>query len=157
MGVSIYLFATHRDCERLSTVIHEMGMYILPILMEQEEIDPSDDPSKRPYCYVTRVPRERLHPYGDPPGIGPATDPLIGFMRPYENDSGMLIVGRLYCSDDVPELFADTLPLFRKLRRWIQKNWHWLPEGQYAGPEAFVRIQNGAKRAYFPEMKKDID
>jgi hypothetical protein len=122
---------------------------LLPILLSQPEELPPDDPSERPFVYLSPKPIEELHPYGNPPGIGPATDALLSLMKPYYKDD-TLVVGRLYSSSDVPELFAVTKPYFTEIAKWIKNEWSKLPTGQYLGTEAAALKNKGAKLAYFP-------
>jgi len=150
MGFSVYVFAGPNDnrvfCER----VREYGLRMYPILLQQPEITASDDPAAYPFCYLSPCPREDLHPYGDPLCIGSATDPLLDFMRPYFTPPALVVIGRLYCSNDVPALFAVTRPYFHRLAKWIRANWARLPTGQYIGPEAQALVEGGAKLAYFP-------
>ena len=150
MGLSLYYFAGPRDNQALSEFARSLGLRIFAILAEKPEIMPSDDPSVGPFCYLCPVPREELHPYGSPPGIGPATDPLIDFWRSYFHRPDALVIGRLYCSDDVPDLFRITKPYFSKLAKWVRGKWEKLPEGQFIGPEGQSLLEKGVKLAYFP-------
>jgi hypothetical protein len=121
-----------------------------PILMSQPEDPPDYDPASGPFSYLSFQTREELHPYGNPPGIGPATDPLLQFMLPYFKPPDLLVIGRLYCSNDHKGYFQMTRPYFMKLRAWIRKNWKKLPTRQYIGPEAEALVEQGARLAYFP-------
>jgi hypothetical protein len=149
MGLIVYLFAGPQDYRAFGDYCRSLGLRMYPILLHQPEELPTDDPSQYPFCYLSQVPREELHPYGDPQGISSAADPLLDLMKPYFRDN-TLVIGRLYCSDDVPRLFAVTKPLFSKLEKWIRKKWHKLPTGQYIGPEAKALEAKGANLAYFP-------
>ena len=149
MGLSIYLFAAPADTRAFCDFAASLELSMYPILMGQAEVMASSDPSLGPFCYLSPVPRERLHPYGNPERIGPATDPLIEFMRPYVEDR-TLVIGRLYCSDDVPGLYAISRPIFHRLAKWIRSNWERLPTGQYIGPEAQSLRAEGFELAYFP-------
>jgi hypothetical protein len=122
---------------------------MLPILWDKPEFAPSSDPRLHPFCYLSLVPRDRLHPYGNTKGISDATDPLIEFMRPYVSDK-TLVIGRLFCSDDVPELFRATRPVFHRLAEWVRSNWERLATGQYIGPEAQRLRADGFELLYFP-------
>ncbi len=149
MGLSIYLSAGPQDYRAMSEYGRSLGLKFYPILMSQSEDSLTDDPSEGPFAYLSPLPREKLHPYGNPPGIGSATDPLLDLMKPYvENNT--LVIGSLYCSDDAAELFEVTKPYFSKLASWIRKHWERLPTGQYIGPEANELLKQGAKLAYFP-------
>ena len=149
MGLSIYVFAGPQDYRALSEHARSCGLRFYPTLLMHPEEKLEDDPSNRPFAYLSLRPREELHPYGNPPGIGPATDPLLELMKPYLKDS-TLVIGQLYCSDDNPQLFMVTKPLFSKLASWIKKHWQKLPTGQYIGPEAKLLMDQGTKLAYFP-------
>ena len=148
MGRSVYFFCTAADNQLLSEEAIRVGLRMYPILMSQEEIQTSDDPIDGPFCYLSVVPRSETHPYGDPPIIGPATDPLLDSMRAYYKPP-TLVMGRIYWSDDVPELAKITKPYFLKLFKWIKKQWHRNADGQYMGWEAKKLHDSGqAQLAY---------
>lgn len=149
MGLSIYLFAGPTDSRCLCELCQSVGLRMYPILMNQPEMVPTDDPAARPFCFLSFLAREELHPYGNPPRISDATDPLLELMFPYFKNN-LLVIGRIFCSNDVPDLFRITKPWFRKLAKWIRGNWEKLPTGQYVGPEAKSLLEAGAKLAYFP-------
>jgi hypothetical protein len=70
-------------------------------------------------------------------------------MKPYCSRN-TLVIGRLYCSDDIPELYTEIKPFYAKVEMWIKTHWKRLPTGQYIGPEAIKLENDGAKKAYFP-------
>jgi hypothetical protein len=150
MGSSVYVFAAQQDNERFCEFASSLGLRIYPILMEQPELAPSDDPGDGPFCWLSPLARGQLHPYGKRPGIGDATDPLIEYMRPYFRAPDLLVIGRVYCSSDVKELHVIRKPYFSKLAKWIRSHWQRLPTGQYIGPEAMKLKEGGVKLAYFP-------
>jgi hypothetical protein len=150
MGLSIYMFAGPTDNRALSEYILSLGLRMYPILMQQPEIALDDDPAAYPYCFLSAIQREDLHPYGSPARIGAATDPLLQMMRPYFREPNLLVVGDIFCSDDVRELFGVTKPIFTKLSKWIRKHWERLQTGQYIGPQAQMLHAQRATLAYFP-------
>ncbi len=149
MGLSIYLFAGPADYKAFSGHCRSIGLKFYPILANMPEEHLTDDPAQYPFAYLSVHPMEALHPYGNPSVIGSATDPLLELMKPYLKGN-TLVIGRLYCSDDVPEFYAVTRPIFSKLAKWIKKDWRRLPTGQYCGPEADSLMNTGATLAYFP-------
>jgi hypothetical protein len=149
MGLSVYLFAGPKDYRAFSEYSRSTGLRMYSILVDQPEETSPENPSLYPFVYLSPHAREELHPYGQPPGIGPATEPLLELMKPYFKDN-VLVIGRIYCSNDLPQLFAVTKPWFMRLRKWIKNEWERLPTGQYIGPEAKELEHKGAKLAYFP-------
>jgi hypothetical protein len=122
-----------------------------PILLSQPEVNPTDNPSTNPFCYLSPLPMSELHPNGTPPGIGPATDPLLEFSFAYFLPPDKLVLGGLHCSTDVPDFFPVAKPYFRKLAKWISANWKTLPGGQfYIAPEVESLLANGARLVNFP-------
>ncbi len=150
MGLTIDLFAGPSDSRGLSEHIFSLGLRMYPILLSQREISLDDDPAEYPYCFISPLCREQLHPYGNPPRIGAATDPLIQMMRPYFRKPDLLVIGDLHCSDDVSSLFQVTNPIFQKLSKWVSSNWYKLPAGGYIGPEARRLLELGVRLSYLP-------
>jgi hypothetical protein len=150
MGQGIYFFAAPHDNRILCEYAESIGLRLLPPLVEQSEIRASDDPVTGPFCYLSPLPRDQLHPYGIRPLIGPATDPLIEFLRSYFRPPDLLVMGRLFCSDDVPAFCRVTNKYYTCLTKWIRENWKKMPEGQYIGHQAQHLLENGVALAYFP-------
>src|SRR5207302_1357834 len=100
MAQCIYLFAGPSDNRALSEYVLSLDLRMYPILIQQPEFSVADDPVAYPFSFLSPTKREHLHPYGNPLRISDATDPLIELMRPYLKDN-TLVIGRLYCSDDV--------------------------------------------------------
>jgi hypothetical protein len=155
MGEAIYYYAARDDNRRLCEFATSLGLSIFPILTEKPPIMPTDDPVKGPCCFLSPVPRSKLHPYGSPPGIGDTTDPLIEFMRSYHHAPDALVMGRVYCSDDVRDFVPITKPYFNKIANWIKQEWAMVPDGhQYIGPEAQSLVRSGAKLFQLPPNVK---
>jgi hypothetical protein len=154
MGIAIYFFAGTEDNKTLCDFAASLGLSMLPILMEQPAISPSDDPAKGPFCYLSPFPRGELHPYGRPPKISAATDPLIEFLRSYRYAPDALVMGRVYCSDDVPAFVPITKPYFTKIADWIRRDWAKVPGGQHIGPEAKSLLQGGTRLLQLPPNVK---
>ena len=149
MAQCIYLFAGPSDNRALSEYVLSLDLRMYPILIQQPEFSVADDPVAYPFSFLSPTKREHLHPYGNPLRISDATDPLIELMRPYLKDN-TLVIGRLYCSDDVKTFFTVTKPYFAKIAEWIRNQWHRLPTGQYIGPEAQCLMEGGVQLAFFP-------
>ena len=149
MAASVYYFACREDHLALWSVIESVGLTVIPVLVQAPLPSRRDDPASGWLVYLSPVPREALHPYGQPPGYGPATDPIIELLQGYDKGS-YLVMGRVYWSDDVPEFGKVTLPYFRKIRSWIRANWEKLPDGQYIGPAAKLAASNGVELKTFP-------
>lgn len=148
MGKAIYLFAGPADNRALTDFALSIGLRVLAPLYADGDIS-SSNPAKGPFCFLSLVPHGATHPYGNPLGIGPATDPLIEFMRSYFKDP-YLVMGRIYCSLDSKRLAEKTVPYYSKLARWIRKNWERNSDRQYVGPHAKQLIEQGAIIAYLP-------
>lgn len=149
LGRGIYFFADTTDNQQLCDYAASIGLHLYPPLADARELTSSDDPTDRPFCFLSPVPKESLHPYGNPRIIGTATDPLLEFLRSYHHGSH-LVIGRIHWSDDVPDLAKETKPFFLMLTKWIQKHWEKLPDGQYVGPNAKSRMDGGAVCAQLP-------
>lgn len=157
MGASIYYFAGPTDNHALSDYAQSLGLRIYAPLIDRPEISASEDPCCGPFCFLSPVPKEELHPYGNPLGICDALDPLIEFWRASYRSPDLLVMGRLYCSDDgihssdeARTLYDKRKPFFAKLAKWIKSKWKKLPTRQYIGPEAERLLESGAKLAYLP-------
>jgi|GEM_PF-761984 len=149
MGRSVYLFAGPADYRAFSEYARSLNLRFYPFLIGQPEEQLDDNPADYPFAYLSIFPRDQLHPYGKDMRIGPATDPLIELVKPYFKDQ-LLVMGRLHCSNNNPDRFAVTKPLFTKLAQWIRRHWEQLPTKQYIGPEAKSLSAQGAMIAFFP-------
>lgn len=149
MGQGIYFFTSNQDNQLLCEYGRAIGLHLVAPMADAGELSPSDDPTGKPFCYLSTVSKDQLHPYGNPRIVGPATDPLLEFLRSYRDD-GKIVMGRIHWSDDVPELSEQTKPYFSKLKRWIKKNWEQLPDGQFIGPQAQRLVDEGAECIQLP-------
>lgn len=114
MGSSVEFFAGPADDIALCAEVKNFGLHLVtPWLDQLGRVDP-EQPSKGAFWFLSFLPIEDLHPYGDPPvQISDATDPLIELLRSYY-DPPFIIAGRLYWSDDVPALSRQTKPYYSK-------------------------------------------
>ena len=150
MGSSLYIFSGPKDYQELEGEIRRRGLHMYPILMEQPELALANDPAARPFCFLSHLARHELHPYGNPPRICDATDPLLSFMRPYFKPPDLLVMGRIHCSADVPKFYDVMMPYFRGLAGWVKAHWEKLDSGEYIGPEATTIRDAGARLVTFP-------
>ena len=100
---------------------------------------------------------EQLHPYGDPPIlIAEVIDPMLDVVRAYDKD-GYLVLGGVYWNNDYKGIGAKVLPFYRKIQRWIRKNWTKYGDF-YMGPEASRLVEEeGAQRVnFFPGNEPKI-
>ncbi len=108
-----------------------------------------------PFCYLSPLPQNELHPYGEPKVlVSDATDPIMRFMRAYYK-TPYLVLGHVYWSNDVPRLASITRPYFQQIARWIRREWR-KPDGwdSYCGPEAQSLLESGAQPVNFlPEAQ----
>jgi len=158
MGKAVYFFAGPQDSAAIARFANSIGLQLVSPLANEPEISPEEDPRLGPFVYLTPLQKGEMHPYGYPPKIGPATDPLLEFWRSYFTPTPpVLVMGRLFCSDDVPKYFDITRPYFSKLTKWMRGAWKKLPEGQFIGPDAQKLAECGAELAYFsPGVPVDI-
>lgn len=155
MANAICYFAGSEDNRVLCEFLTSLGLSMFPILMDQPEIMPGDDPAAGPFCYLSPLPRSQLHPYGRPLGIGHGTDPLLGLFRSYLSPPDGLVMGQLHCPDDVAFLHTIIRPYFTRIASWIRREWVKLPDGhQYIGPEALSLAENGTKLLQLPPSVK---
>jgi hypothetical protein len=152
MGTSVMIFAGPKDDRALVEYAASLGLRLVPPRLDQVGTVAFEEPSQGPFWYLSFLPVENLHPYGNPPvKVGSATDPLIEFIRSYY-EPPYLVAGRVYWSTDVPDLARQTKPHFTKLARWIRKHWKRRKEdGYYIGPDAQRLVEEGkAQPVYFP-------
>jgi hypothetical protein len=140
MGSSVSFFCGSKDTESLTEYATSLGLFLVPLLSDSNQ-RVSTDTSEYPFCYVSLVPAEQLHPYGDPAIVSNAKDPLIEFLRAYYK-APYLVSGRIYWSTDHKEHAAITKSAYAKLARWVRTNWK-KREGHsfYFGPEAEKLIE----------------
>lgn len=140
-------FAGPEDDRRLCEYAASLGLSVLPMLWGREK---PGDPKEYPACFLSALPSEKLHPYGNPPVIGPATDPLLEFTRSYYT-APFLVAGRIYWSDDAELLAKETKGYFAKLSSWIKKRWHRRSDGYFVGPDGERLLREGlAQVTYLP-------
>ena len=141
MGSSVGFYCGNKDIESLSQYVKSLGLTLVAPDINQ---DVPVEPFEGPYCYISTRPLSELSPYGNPPiRVSDATDPLIGFMRAYQKEN-YLVLGHLYLSNDVPELFKQVKPHYNKLNKWIKTNWGKYGDF-YIGLEAKSLQANGAE------------
>ena len=143
MGSSISFYCSSSDYEALVEHAESIGLVLTSTMVDKPL---NKDPQFGPYCFLSVIPESKLHPYGSPPvKISDATDPVIGFMRPYYKKP-YLVAGHIHWSDDVPHLAAQTKPYYQRMVKWIGKEWEKLPGGGfYIGPEAKSLAESGAQ------------
>lgn len=149
MGQSVCFFAGPGDNQALCEYALSIGLKIQPPLVGEPAVSPTDDPSAGPFCYLTPVPESELHPYGNPPRVSDAIDPLLLFMRSYHQPP-YLIMGHIHWSDDVPHLAKLTKRYFSKMAKWLEQNWRKHSAGEFIGPEAWRLVQLGAQLTDLP-------
>lgn len=148
MGSSIGFYCGRTDNAELTAFALSIGLHIVPPRLDRESAGEPDE--NGPFCYLSTLPREALHPYGEPPvQIADVKDPLIRFMRGFYKDQ-YLVLGHMYWNNDVAALAGVTRPYFQKLARWIRQRWR-KPDGwvSYCGPEAFSLLERGAQTVNF--------
>jgi hypothetical protein len=145
MGSSICFYCSHSDNENLQSFAMSLGLHLISTNINDEV---SLDPSVRPLCYLSIVPKPELHPYGNPPiRVTEALDPMIFFMRSYFKEN-YLVLGQIQWQTDVNSLAIQTKPYYQKLTRWIRKEWE--KDGSfYIGNEAKDLITKGAEMVNF--------
>jgi hypothetical protein len=146
MGSSVPFYAAPEDDGQLVGYAESLGLVLVPPVLPDGELSASScrDPNVHALCYLSVVGIRELHPYGSPPNrVSPATDALIEFHRS-RLDSGTLTIGRIYWSDDVPELAKRTKPSFERLKKWMKATWQ-KRERVFVGPAA-ARFQDGGGR-----------
>jgi hypothetical protein len=143
MGSTIGFFCGHEDNAALQGFAESIGLEVIAPSIDKGL---SGDAAEGPYCFLSTVPRQDLHPYGKPAlRLSDARDPLMRFMRGYFK-SPYLVAGHIYWSNDVPTLASQTKPYYQKMSKWIKDNWVILPGGGfYVGPQAKALLDNGAE------------
>jgi hypothetical protein len=134
MGSSISFYCGKEDNLALEEQAKALGLFVVPMRLDREV---PADPAQRPFCYLSLLPPEQLHPYGMPAvNVSEATDPMIELLRSYYLHPH-LVSGRLYWSDDIKPLAALTKKPYTQLARWIRSNWRKLDGSSFFfGPEA---------------------
>ena len=142
MTSSISFFCGPLDNKKLQDYATSLGFYLVSTRIDKEV---SSDPSLGPYCYLSLVPKSMLHPFGNPPvRVSSALDPALGFMRAYFQKP-YLVLGHIQWTDGPSNLACQTLPYYRKIVKWIKKEWG--KHGDiYIGNEAKSLITEGAER-----------
>jgi len=137
MGSSILFAAGPEDMKELNAYIHSLGLYLVPPGPNWEY---SDDETVLGGCYISLVPQQHLRLDPRYPERFSARNPILMFTRsvykpPY------LRPGDIYWSNDSKEVGRQTAPVFKKIARWVRKNWP-KPEGYvlYAGPDALQLV-----------------
>ncbi len=145
MGSSVSFFCGPLDNKKLQDYATSLGLYLVSTYINEEV---SSDPSLGPYCYLSLVPKSMLHPFGNPPvRVSSALDPALGFLRAYF-EKPYLVLGHIQWNNDVPTLADKTKPYYKKLVKWIKKEWE--KNGYfYIGNEAKSLITEGAERVNF--------
>jgi len=145
MADSIQVLAADSDYRALRAFIGSSGLLLLPMRIDDPDIDNDHDRLNHPGCYISQLPLEQLHPYGNPPvQIADVIDPLIFFIRPYHVPPH-LTAGSLILNTDAPEVSQKIRAQFERLRRWIRRNWKHRKEWScYVGPEADHLLNTGA-------------
>lgn len=142
MGSKISFYCGNSDTKQLSDYAESLGLVLVAPIIDQLI---TDKISAGPFCYISTVPGSELTHNGNPPTrLSDATDPLISYLRSYFKDP-YLILGHLSLSNDVPELYKKTKPVYKKLCKWIQSNWS-RQGGFYIGEEASALIDSGAQK-----------
>ena len=145
MGSSISFFASNQDQLDLEAYARSIGLYVLDFFINREV---TPNPADGPGCLFSKYPIEHLHPYGDPPiQIAEVIDPMLSVRRAYYKD-GYLVLGAVRWNNDNKKVGAEILPYYRKIQRWIRKNWSKYGDF-YMGPEASKLVEKGAQRVNF--------
>ncbi len=145
MGSSVSFFCGPLDNKKLQDYATSLGLYLVSTRINEEV---SLDPSLGPYCYLSLVPKSMLHPFGNPPvRVSSALDPALNFMRAYFQKP-YLVLGDIQWTNDDSTLAKQTLPYYKKLVKWIRKEWG--KNGDiYIGNEAKSLITEGAEMVNF--------
>lgn len=139
---SIAFYAAEQDYEALLDFIRQLGLILVSASFDR---DAAEDPGEMPFCYLSVIPKNALHPYGQHRLVGYATDPLISFMRPYHR-APYLVLGHFQWSSSAGEFSQRTKPYYQKLAAWVKKRCTLLPGGDiYIGPHAAELAKNGAE------------
>lgn len=165
MGRQVNFYASRRDTLEFQSFAKSVGLRVFPLLTTQFTSgghDPNEDNLEAaPGAYLSPIPREQLHPYGDPPiRISGATDPLIQFIRSYY-DAPYLVSGRIWYEPEDDEFGPIVRPHFNRLARWIRKHWRKRPDicdFLYFGPgaERLVDEEGAQPVSAHPDVPKRI-
>jgi hypothetical protein len=129
-----------------------LGLVVVPPSRRKSDPVLSQIPFDGPFCFLSLKPEEELRTYGKLNGYCDVFDPLISFLRPqFVNNE--LTLGRLEHQED-KELLRITKPLNLKVEKYIKNNWGATPYGQYVGPDAMEKLNEGARIRIFPEGVK---
>ncbi len=134
MGSRILFVAGPQDMKELNAFVRSLGMYLVP---PGPNIEYSDDETVLGRCYISPVPKEQLQAWGHKTlWFQETLDPILSFNRsvyrpPY------IRPGDIYWNNDNRDNAAKTKDTFRKISKWVRKNWS-KPEGDdwHFGPEA---------------------
>lgn len=146
MGSSIGFFAAESDTAELQRFVESLSLTLVaPLISNKVAPNPADGP----FCYLSPVGNEALHPYGSPAvKVSDATDPLLVYIRSFTKEN-CVVLGQLHWTNDVPNLAKITAPYYKKIAAWIRKNWR--KEGDfYLGPQAEIMVKNGSQLVGFP-------
>ncbi len=143
MGNSIGFFCSNEDNFALQSFCESIGLILIAPTFDKEL---NQDAATGPYCFLSTVEKQELHPFGEPKiRLTDAKDPIMRFLRGYYS-APYLVAGHVYWSNDVPNLAARTKPYHQKISKWIAKNWAVLPGGGfYLGPGAQALVEKGAE------------
>ena len=141
MSSSIGFVCGEQDDRDLLEHARSIGLYIIAGEIGHT-VNP--DASKWPGCYLSLVPEDELHPYGDPPvKIADVIDPMLFLLRSYYQEP-YLVFGHIQWNNDNKALGTQTKPAYQKLCRWIKSEWRkW--EDTYVGPQAQIHLDAGAE------------
>jgi len=148
MGSSIGFYCADDDNQHLQMFAESLGLIAVSLRID---IEVGHASVTGPYCFLSTVPKSKLHPYGSPPlRLTDAKDPMLGFMRSYFANP-YLVAGHIQWSNDVPILAAQTKPYYQDIAQWIKNNWEALPgRGYYIGPRARELVSKGAEMVNVP-------
>lgn len=152
MGHSIGIYGSKDDTRILTEYACRTGLHVVGLLKGQ--VVP-EDPAQRQSCYLSVKSPDELTAFRDLRDrdiYSAARDPLLKFRRPYYTDP-YLVLGEISCSNDTPELYAQTRSHYHRLARWIRKEWSKYGDF-YLGPDAKVLFENGAEMINFPPGTK---
>ena len=146
MGQQVTYFAGVDGDAELIGAIRGLGLHV--VSGRSADLEPARDPSIYPSCYISRQPRETLHPRGHAAVFLDVVDPIIELTRAYFAPP-CLVAGRVYWNDDSEVLAAQTKNDFRRVAQWIRRNWQKRRDGFYQAPDAAALLaKGGAQVAY---------
>jgi len=152
VGRSVMFFAGPNDDCRIRERAGSLGLSVIPPRIDRIGLEPLDGPGSASFWYFSCVAPQELHPYGEPKvRLSDALDPLIQYSRSVY-DPPNLIAGRIYWSDDVPEMAAKTKRAFSQLAAWIRRSWERRKQdGYFVGPHANqLAEEEGVNFLYLP-------